>query len=284
MKITKYPDGTSYVSETRLGEQVFRVNTYEDLWHLAQFVDAFHSEYDTPTTKMKPNIIIPNLIDAQADRRFNLGESSGLKLVLRFLNNLDANFIIFHPHNGEVVEAMMDNVEILDNKEFISDVLSDLYIDFQGERESGGLEDHLVLMSSDAGGFKPLMKLCDKLGWEGDTYSASKSRKYVEGKSKLVQLVDKQDFEGKDILIVDDICVNGGTFIGLAKLLRERNCGKLFLAISHLTVENPNPELFKAFDKIYTTDSKGFEYLTAASGHDRASGVKPENLEIISLF
>ncbi len=139
-------------------------------------------------------------------------------------------------------------------------------------------------MSSDAGGFKPLMKLCDKLGWEGDTYSASKSRKYVDGKSKLVQLVDRQDFGGKDILIVDDMCINGGTFIGLAKLLRERNCGKLFLAISHLTVENPNPELFKAFDKIYTTDSKGFEYFTAASGHDRMSGVKPENLEIINLF
>ena len=121
MKITKYPDGTSYVSETQLGKQVFRINTYEDLWHLHQFVDAFNNQHN-----IKPLILIPNLIDAQADRRFNKGESSGLRLVLEFLNRMNANFEIFHPHNSEVVEAIMNNVTIVDNSEFIKDVLQNL--------------------------------------------------------------------------------------------------------------------------------------------------------------
>ena len=104
------------------------------------------------------------------------------------------------------------------------------------------------------------MKLADKIQWKGETFSASKSRKYEDGKSKLIQQIDRQDFEGKDILIVDDICVNGGTFIGLAKMLKERNVGKLYLAVSHLTIPNPNPDLVNLYDGIFTTNSKGINY------------------------
>ncbi|HSE99923.1 MAG TPA: phosphoribosyltransferase family protein [Nitrososphaeraceae archaeon] len=287
MKLNRYPDGTSYINDTKLGEQVFRLNTYEDLWHLNQFVDAFHSEHDTLTVKMKPNIIIPNLIDAQADRRFNKGESSGLRLVLEFLNRLEANFKIFHPHNGEIVEAMTNNVEIIDNTEFIKEVLQNLQL-MQKNNSEVGLDyvrplSNLVLFSSDAGGFKPLMKLADKLKWRGEVYGASKSRKYEEGKSKLVQVIDRQDFEGKDVLIIDDISVYGGTFVGLAKMLRQRNVGRLYLAVSHLTVPNPNPELFTLFDKLFTTNSKYDEYFPIPH-KDGGGASKADNLEIIKLF
>jgi ribose-phosphate pyrophosphokinase len=279
MKLNKYPDGTSYISDTQLGDKVFRVNTYEDLWHLNQFVDSFHSKHG-----LTPSITIPNLLDAQADRRFSVDESFGLKLVLKFLAGLDANFKIFHPHNPEVVEMAFEvlgkKVVTLDNTTFIKDVLNDLYLDFLEEGTAGSMKDHLIMMSSDAGGFKPLMKLCDKLTWDGETYSASKSRKYEDGKSKLVQLVDRQDFGGKDILIVDDMCLGGGTFIGLAKMLRERNCGKLFLAVSHMTLPKPNPELFEVFDKVYTTNSKGLDYLIPGG----EQGHTPTNLEIMNIF
>ena len=41
---------------------------------------------------------------------------------------------------------------------------------------------------------------------------------------------------------------------------KERNVGKLYLAISHLTVSNPNPELVDLYDTIFTTNSKGIKY------------------------
>lgn len=278
MKLNRYPDNTTYVNNTMLGEQVFRINKYEDLWYLNQFVDAFHSQYSTLTSIIKPNIIIPNLIDAQADRRFNKGESSGLKLVLKFLNGLEANFKIFHPHNAEVVEIFMDNVEIIDNSQFINSVLVQTDEILKSEKKG-----NLILFSSDAGGFKPLMKLADKLNWQGEVYGASKSRKYEDGKSKLIQTIDKQDFKGKDILIIDDICVYGGTFLGLAKMLKERNCGKLYLAISHLTVENPNPELFSIFNTVFTTNSKYEEYFPILH-KDKGGALKAKNLEVIKMF
>ena len=245
-KINKYPDGTSYVSYVKEGPILFRINSYEDLWHLNQVVDAYISTHGE-----QPVVDIPNLIDAQADRRFNKNESAGLKLVCKFLNSLSVKeYQIFHPHNAEVVEALIDNVTIIDNSAFVKRALN--CID----------SDNLILMSSDAGGFKPLMKLCDNIEWKGGTFSASKSRKYEGGESKLIQTVGDVDFEGKDILIIDDLSVYGGTFKGLSKILKEKNCGDLYLAISHMTIQDLSKDpLTNYYDYVFTTNSKFEEYI-----------------------
>ena len=263
-EIKTYPDGTQYVKVTEFSDVLkFRINSYTDLWTLRQIKDV--CDYN----KQEVNLHIACLLDAQADRRFNPDESSGLKLVCEFINSMKFKSVsVFHPHNPEVVEALLDNVTIIDNSKFITEVIR--HYNFY----TTSTLDELILMSTDAGGFKPLMKLADKLQWDGEVYGASKSRKYVDGKSKLVQEIDRQDFGGKDILIVDDMCVYGGTFVGLANMLRERNCGKLFLAISHLSVEMPLPSLFTLYDKVFTTNSKNITYFDKDLQH-------PENLIII---
>lgn len=284
MKIIKYPDGTSYVEAFGdYAERIFKINNYEDLWHLNQYVNACNN------IDVVPNIIIPNLIDAQADRRFSKNQSSGLKLVCSFLNSMKANFKIFHPHNPEVVEALMNNAEIIDNSGFIIEVLENIEQDLN----SNILQNHLVLISADAGGFKSLMKLCDKIGWGGETFSASKSRKYQDNKSVLNQTIDKQDFQGKDILIIDDINTYGGTFKGLSKLLRERNCGKLYLAVSHMNVQNLGEDpVTNYFGKVFTTNSKfeSYEHYSMRDGEYLCDVwgepliLNPKNLQIIKLF
>jgi ribose-phosphate pyrophosphokinase len=278
--INKYPDGTSYAIVKNIEKNFItaKINNYEELWHLNQYVDAYNH-----SCNKKPNILIPNLIDAQADRRFNSNESSGLKLVCKFLNSMNANFKIFHPHNPEVVEALIDNVKIIDNDYFIKEVLNNLSEVGKSSINWGkDLSNSLILMSSDAGGFKPLMKLCDKISWQGETASASKYRECKDGKSILTQLIAHNDFRSKDILIVDDICVYGGTFKGLSKMLKERNCGKLYLAVSHITVQNhPQDNVFKYFDKVFTTNSKFDIY---SSKDDLDDIIQPKNLEIIKMF
>jgi len=274
MIIQKYPDGSSYVTADTsiIGsidyEFTHKINSYEDLWHLNQRVDAFWNY-----NKQKPTVIIPNLIDSQADRRFEEEQSFGLKLVCQFLNNMNANFKIFHPHNPEVVEALMDNVEIIDNSKFIDKVITK--IEYQ---DNNFFEEKGILMSSDSGSFKPLMKLCDKINWKGQTLSASKYRWYLNGETKLSQVLPDENIEGKDILIIDDISVYGGTFKGLAKLLKERNCGKLYLAVSHMTVQNLGEDpVTNYFDKVFTTNSKYDNYFNV-------NGEQLENLEIIKSF
>jgi hypothetical protein len=45
MKVIKYPDGTSYVKimNPSINKITFKINSYTDLWHLNQLVDAHNS-------------------------------------------------------------------------------------------------------------------------------------------------------------------------------------------------------------------------------------------------
>ena len=287
MKINKYPDGTSYVTIPKEWEDTnqditFRINNYEDVMHLAQLCDVLIYN------RVKAHITIPCLLDAQADKRFDEFQSSGLVVLARvldeYVDGYNISMSIFHPHNPEVVEALFTAVDIIDNSEFIIKVIESLNWKGLVDKDHKRHDLNSILMSSDAGGFKPLMKLCDTIKWQGSTYSASKYRTYVNGKSELTQVIDREDFEGQDILIVDDISVYGGTFKGLSKLLRERNCGKLYLAVSHMTVQNlGNDPITDYFDKVFTTNSKFDDNYYRGYKYNNGLGI-PENLEIIKLF
>lgn len=276
-KIT-YPDGSFYPeiemeslrtifkepSKYDLQSLTYRINSYNDLWFLKQIKDVL--DYN----KIQCDLIIPCLLDAQADKRFQDNSSSNLKLICKFVDDMKWNKVyIFHPHNQEVVEAIIDNLAIMNNNAFIANVIKDIN------------SDNLCLLSPDAGAYKWITKLADNLEFKKEVYSASKSRKWEEGKTKLTQSLDIKDFEGKDILIIDDIIIGAGSVIGLSKLLKERNCGKLYVAVSHMTVENPNNELWSSFDKVYTTNSKGLTYIAYNNINEN---YKPQNLKIINLF
>lgn len=249
-----YPDGTFYpVVKFYVEEFTFRINNYSDLWFLQQVRDIYKANGKNAI------VTIPNLLDGQADDRFSGNESFNLKLICEFLNIMQWKKLkIFHPHNSSIVKALIDNVEIIDNTEFVTNVIE--YLNNDSYSEDYKIEDNLILMSTDSGGFKPLMKLCDNIGWKGETFSASKSRKYIDGKSVLHQEIDKQDFKGKDILIIDDILIGGNTFLGIARLLENKNIGNLYLAVSHTTISSPNKDLEKYFKRIFTTNSKNLQY------------------------
>jgi len=145
------------------------------------------------------------------------------------------------------------------------------------------IKNNLIIMFPDAGAYKWGMKILDKIKWEGDTASCAKSRKYVDGKSVLTQLVDREDYQGKDILIIDDICVYGGTFIGLSKLLKERNCGKLYLAVSHITVPRISQQLEDSFDGIFTTNSK-YDSYEGERSHGPIVFTNDSKIKVINMF
>jgi hypothetical protein len=85
------------------------------------------------------------------------------------------------------------------------------------------------------------------------------------------------------------LCV-WGTFKGLSKLLRERNCGKLYLAVSHMAVQSLGEDpVTDYFDKVFTTNSKYDNYFV--NWYDQINNFEtelvekpPKNLEIIKMF
>jgi ribose-phosphate pyrophosphokinase len=252
-KRLKYPDGGIYAQIDDFTNPIIteRINTYEDLF----FIKSLKEACDYNRVK-NVELVIPCMFQQQHDRRFEENQSFELKLVSDFINSCNFDKVsVFHPHSDST-QMGLNNVHIIDNSEFVSKVLDDI-----GSKP--------IMLSTDGGSYKWINKLADKLDYQSEVYGASKSRDPQT--HKLVQVIDRQDFDGKDILILDDLCVFGGTFLGLAKMLKERNAGKLYLAVSHITVEKPNKELSNLYEKIYCTNSKYEAY-------------ELDNLKIIKQF
>ena len=238
----RYPDGTVYAEITDFREPVIteRINTYEDLFFIKSLKDICDfNQIQNVVLK------IPCMFQQQHDRRFETNQSFELKLVCDFINSCNFTRVyVFHPHSDSTLMGL-NNSSVIDNSVFIVNVLKDI-------------SSTPIFLSTDAGSFKWINKLADILHYEGSVYAASKSRDLVT--HKLTQTIDKEDFEGADILVLDDLCVYGGTFVGLAKLLKTKNVGKLYLAVSHITVPNPNKELETLYERIYCTNSKYDNY------------------------
>ncbi len=252
-KRNRYPDNGVYASIDDFTNPIIteKINSYEDLF----FVKSLKDSCDYNGIK-DVELRIPCMFQQQHDRRFSDNQSFELKLVCDFINSCNFGKVhVFHPHS-DITPALLNNVRIIDNSKFIKTVLSEI-------------PPKPILLSTDAGSYKWINKLADIISFDGEVYGANKARD--PHTHKLTQVIDRQDFQGKDILIADDICVVGGTFLGLAKMLKDRNVGKLYLAVSHMTVKNPNKELETLYETVFCTNSKYDEY-------------DLNNLTIIKLF
>lgn len=218
-----------------------RINSSDDLILLCLAVETLKKE-----GAHYIEVFLPYMPYQQADRKFSDFESFSLKTITNILNSLPVDkYFVFDAHS-DVTGALLDNVTVIDNSEYIKFVVNDL-------NDKGA--NNLTLLSPDAGAYKKIGKLADKIGFTGDVAAANKYRSLSTGTIESLEL-SKTDFEGADVLIVDDICMGGRTFIGLAEKLREKNVGKLYLAVSHGIFNNGLKELNSHFDGLYTTDSR----------------------------
>jgi ribose-phosphate pyrophosphokinase len=240
----RYPDGGIYAQITDFSNPVIteRINSYEDLF----FIKSLKETCDYNDIE-GVELNIPCMFQQQHDRRFHTNESYELQIVADFINSCGFKKVrIYHPHS-DVTGGVLKKFYHVDNSRFITQVLTDI-----------NLPEKPILLSTDGGSFKWINKMADVIEFSGEVYGASKSRDAVT--HKLVQMIDRQDFEGRDVLVCDDLCVAGGTFLGLSAMLKERNIGRLFLAVSHITIQTPNKALEGAYERIFTTNSKYSEY------------------------
>lgn len=228
IKITSKIDVNEVVTVTH------RLNSFNDLGLLCLAIDALK--------RMGVKIInayVPYFPAARQDRVMIPGEPLSVKVYADIINSLNLNKIqVFDPHS-EVTPALLNNCEVVTNYNFIQQVINRI-----------GKE--VILISPDGGALKKIYKVSEYLGGV-DVIECSKSRDVKTGKLSGFK-VYSEDLQGKNCLIVDDICDGGGTFIGLAEELKNKNAGNLYLAVSH-GIFNKGFESLNVFEKIFTTNS-----------------------------
>ena len=189
-------------------------------------------------------LILPYLYYSRQDRATTTNSSFALKLFMETLQGHYSALVTYDPHS----EVCMDNgiankLMVLGSSQstFIEDMLSRHEPDF--------------VCAPDAGASEKIYQNMEQCEVTADIITATKKRDPSTGALSDPQIETECDLAGKHVLIADDICDGGYTFIQLAKVLREAGVETLGLMVSHGIFSKGFDELNKYFDYIETTDS-----------------------------
>lgn len=246
----KFPGGEIHVKIKRFDDDfsdrikvVTRLNSSDDIMLLLLVSDILKKDYGY----YKRDLFIPYMAYQQADRNFSYGECFSLKTIANLINSMEFDNVEVYANHSDVTPALINNSYMIDDSYFVRQVLGKL-------TEEGITEKDIILLSPDAGAFKRIFKLAEKIEFKGQIETCSKSRDYVtQLPTQKIPSFDKN----KTVLIVDDICLGGRTFINIANQI-ENPC---YLAVSHGIFDSggygdPLPALESAFKGIFTTNSR----------------------------
>jgi ribose-phosphate pyrophosphokinase len=120
---------------------------------------------------------------------------------------------VYDPHS-DVTAALIDNIYVVGRLELVRKNLSCIgHCITQTPRT--------IIISPDAGAMKTNQKIAQYFGLPHIV--ATKVRNIKTGEITATQIHTDTSLEDKDLLILDDICDGGRTFIELAKVLNKHN-------------------------------------------------------------
>ena len=194
------------------------------------------------------NVIMPFLYEGRQHRRTKR-ESLDCALMLQELRDMGvSNFITFDAHDPRVQNAIpLDGFDnFFPTYQFLKALVKEVN-DFKLDN------DHLMIISPDEGAMSRAVYFSNILGVDmGMFYKRRDYSTVINGKNPIVAhefLGD--DVTGKDVLIVDDMISSGESMLDVAKQLKERNAGRVFVC----TTFGLFTDGFDKFDEYY---NKGY--------------------------
>lgn len=209
-----------------------RIQSSEDLIRLLLLADALHN-----TFLIKPILRIPYLPYARADRRFTQSDCHGLKMMGELLSLGKFSHIETYDVHSERAFDWIAGLVNISPLPLIQKAMAAIRL----ERRQGTI----LLPDEGALGRYAIPN------WP--VLHATKKRNEKTGKLEGFEVPKFELFGDGPILIVDDICDGGGTFLGIAALLTPDIPRYLF--VTHGIFSKGFDDLGKAFELIFTTDS-----------------------------
>lgn len=236
----RFPDGQphfrleTYVREFDDVTVESRILSPSDLFEVGMAVDVLRQQ---GYTNISLNVLY--LMAARMDRAINSFQPFTLQLVARFLNSLGlAKVRILDVHSQVALNLIRGSKNVLP-KAIYTQIANTLDGDF-------------YVCSPDKGAVERVTNIT---GMEPEV-QGTKKRDVTTGSLSGVTFGSVKNIRGANILIVDDICDGGGTFVGLAEKLKEAGAKDLYLYVTHGIFSRGTEPLLKAgFKKIFTTNS-----------------------------
>lgn len=188
--------------------------------------------------------IIPFLYESRQHKR-TARESLDCALALQELTAMGVdNIITFDAHDPRVQNAIpLKGFETVQPAyQFIKGILKscdDLKLD----------NDHLMIISPDEGGTNRAVYLANVLGVDmGMFYKRRDYAHVIDGRNPIVaHEFLGSDLSGKDVVIIDDMISSGDSMIDVARELKKRNAGRIFICATFGLFTSG----FEKFDRAY---------------------------------
>ena len=198
------------------------------------WIDAFNERHP----RAEACLVLPFIPGARQDRLNDVGDwLFTAKSVARMINSrCFAQVVVLDPHS-DVAPALIDRCKVIKSHEI--------------EAVCGELEKqkYVAVVSPDAGAEKRASSFAARM--HIPLFHAWKSRSLIDGKIYGFGH-EPLPARGK-VLIVDDICDGGGTFVGLVKTFENQELSDLF--ITHGLFSKGPEEVSSAFERVFCTDS-----------------------------
>ena len=172
------------------------------------------------------NVIMPFLYESRQHKRTKR-ESLDCALALQELTDMGvANIITFDAHDPRVQNSIP-----LSGFDSFNPPYQFMKALFRAVPDLIPDKDHLMVISPDEGAMHRAVYFSNVLGVDmGMFYKRRDYSTIINGKNPIVAhefLGD--DVQGKDVIIVDDMISSGGSMLDVAKQLKSRNVGRVFV-------------------------------------------------------
>jgi len=244
-QISKFPDGQQTINiesfdSTQTIRLSSRMNSFRDV---ELIICANQSLKEMGADKVE--LYVPYFLGGRSDRKFLYGETNYLKNVICPIINSQgfSKVMVVDPHS-DVLEACLTNFAKFSNHSIVEYALDKIK----------GRSSQTAIVSPDAGALKKIYDVAKEFNITNVT-TASKVRDILTGNIIKTELpiMDLNDIE--DIIIIDDICDGGRTFIELAKEIKIQTDKPIYLIVTHGIFSAGYEQLGKYFSGVYTTNS-----------------------------
>ena len=252
----RFPDGTLLMklpfSPKPSNEIRWHYENDAELFKLICLVKTMREMYKG----VRIDLFMPYLPNARQDRVKNPEDVFTLKYFCEIINSLEFDTVFVTDVHSNVGLALLDRVREIKPWGQIHNALTKITFMETGDVMHEAREEcykNLLLFYPDEGAMKRYS------GEMGMPYIFGvKDRDWKTGQIKRLNLAgDVSMIEGKNILIIDDICSKGGTFYYAAKELKEAGAANIYLYVTHCENTIHEGELLNSdlIKHIYTTDS-----------------------------
>lgn len=195
------------------------------------------SYMDKTIRRTRHRLIITYMPYSRMDRA-NPFYTFNLKYISNFINMLNFyEVVVIDPHS-DVTPALLNNCYV----KSYTDELFKRFMEVVKPKD-------FVVMYPDSGAEKRYSK-----SFCFPTVVGMKQRDFSNGEIIKYDVIGA-DVKGKDVVIIDDLCSRGGTFIGASQALKERGANDVYLIVTHCEDNVFIGELFSHITKMFTTNS-----------------------------